>query len=483
MHMRYSELLNGVVHDGTIPEGVATSVAQDSRKVQSGSVFVCVKGETFDGHEYAQKALDMGAGMVVTQRKLGLKNEVVVKDSRKAYSLLCQNFFARPADKMTLIGVTGTNGKTTVSTVLWQVMKSLGIKCGLIGTSVCKIDELSVPAKFTTPEAWDLNALLAQMHKAGCTHVVMEASSQALAQDRLYGLRFELGIFTNLTQDHLDYHGTMENYYRAKKILLTQSENVLINHDDDAGHRLLRELEDGEKYSFSLDDNSANFMARNIVERAADVKFAFLGDGFLHPVKFGMPGAHNVSNALAVAGAAVILGQDAKLVANALGQVKGVSGRSEVLYSGEFTVIRDFAHTGDALEKLLSSLRPHVQGKMIVLFGCAGQRDAAKRTAMGEAATQYADEIFLTADNPREESVQDTMKQCISLLKRRKKAFAVEPQRKKAVQDALKTLKEQDMLLLCGKGHENYQVMDGYTVYLDESEIVAEWLVQNGLLR
>ena len=472
----YKNLLAGLVYTGTPPAGIPTGAAQDSRMVTRGSVFVCIKGRGFDGHDFAQRALEAGAGMLVTERHLGLAREVTVPDTRRAYGEICQNFFNRPADKLRLIGVTGTNGKTTVSSVLKQTLQSLGIKCGLIGTIGSEIGEVEVPAKFTTPEAWDMAALLARMVKAGCTHVVMEASSQALVQGRLSGLHFALGVFTNLTQDHLDYHGDMEAYFTAKKLLFSQSDTLLANLDDEWGARLLQECANAECKSFSVKNDAADFIAKNSELRPGGVRFAFLGNGFLQPVRFAIPGGYSVQNALAAGAAAVLLGQEPGAVAAALGRVAGVRGRCQVLYSGAFTVIRDFAHTGDGMEKLLSSLKPFVKGRLVVLFGCAGDRDPAKRPAMGQAAATYGDEIFIAADNPRTEEVQKTMRDAAGPIEDSGKPYYMEADREKAVHRALETLAEGDVLVLCGKGHEDYQVLDGWTQYLDEAALVAAWI-------
>lgn len=474
--MDYKSILAGLDYTGTPPGGTPTGATQDSRKVIRGTVFVCIKGQGFDGHDFAQKALDAGAGMIVSERPLGLPHEVTVPDTRRAYGEICQNFFDRPADKLKLIGVTGTNGKTTVSSVLKQTLQGMGVECGLIGTIGSEIGAVEVPAKFTTPEAWDMAALLARMVKAGCTHVVMEASSQALVQGRLSGLHFALGIFTNLTRDHLDYHGDMEKYFAAKKLLFGQCDTMLANLDDEWGARLLKECVRVEQKSFSAaGGEAADFAAKNVELRPGGVRFAFLGNGFLQPVKFAIPGGYSVENALAAGAAAVLLGYEPASVAAALGTVPGVKGRCQVLYSGPFTVIRDFAHTGDGMEKLLSSLRPFASQRLVVLFGCAGDRDAAKRPAMGQAAAHYADEIFLTADNPRTEDVEKTMRDALAPIEESGKPCHLQPDREQAVDMALDTLHEGDMLVLCGKGHEDYQVMDGWTQYLDESVLVRRW--------
>lgn len=474
--MDYRTLMDGISHSGEIPKGEASLITQDSRKAELGAVFVCIAGETVDGHNFAQKARAAGAGMIIAERHLGLINEVVVADTKETYATLCQRFFGNPAQKLTLVAVTGTNGKTTVSTVLKQVLEMGGVSCGLIGSVSSEIAGMEIPAKFTTPEAWDVAALMSRMVKAGCTHLVMEASSQGLAQMRLFGLKFALAVFTNLTQDHLDAHGDMEKYFKAKSLLFRQSEAMLVNCDDEWGRRLLDESNCKRKYTYSARESSADFTAHGIVLRSGGVKFGFLASRQLHPVMFPMPGEYSVYNALAVGGAAVLLGLDEARVAGYLGAVKGVRGRGEVLYNGSCTILRDFAHTGDAIDKLLGALRPYVHNRMVVLFGCAGERDAAKRPAMSKAAATWGDVIYLTSDNPRGEDPEKIFEDALPALEASGKPLYTFIDREEAIHSALEALREGDTLVLCGKGHEDYQVLDGRTVYLDERQLVEEWL-------
>ncbi|MFQ9992335.1 Mur ligase family protein [Ruthenibacterium lactatiformans] len=261
--MELQVLFSGVPYTGTLPQGEAVLVTQDSRRACPGAVFVCARGMTTDGHDHARKALEAGAVCIVTERPLGLPGEVQVASGRKAYAQLCQNFFGRPAEKLRLVAVTGTNGKTTVTTLIKQTLEQAGCKAGLIGTIHTEIDAMDVPAKYTTPEPWDLNALFSRMVLAGCTFAVMEASSQALDQLRLWGLTFEVGVFTNLTQDHLDYHKTFENYFAAKKSLFSQVKHMVVNLDDSYGRHLLDEVH-GPERTFSAGDDVGDCTARNI---------------------------------------------------------------------------------------------------------------------------------------------------------------------------------------------------------------------------
>lgn len=480
--MTYKQLLQGIEYTGKAPDGEGVLITQDSRKVVPGAVFVCVQGRSFDGHALAQKALESGAGLVVAQKPLGTGQEIVVKDTRAAYGLLCQAFFGNPAQKLTLVAVTGTNGKTTVSTVLKQLLSACGLRCGLIGTVGSEIGDMKIPARFTTPEAWDMAALLSRMHAAGCTHVVLEASSQALAQQRLYGIHFALGVFTNLTRDHLDYHGTMESYYEAKKSLFNSCAAALINVDDEWGQRLQTELPAGiHAATYSAKDVTATHTAKDIHLSAAGVKFSWQSPDIKENICFPMPGDYSVQNALAVAAAASMLGISSKKVAEHLKDVPGVAGRCQILCSKPYTIVCDFAHTGDAIEKLLAALRPYVEGRMIVLFGCAGERDPEKRAPMSASAAEYGDMVFLTSDNPRKEELETIMQDALPALKASGKPYKVVEDRREAVLLALNELRDKDMLVLCGKGHEDYQVMNGYTLYVSEAQIVQNWIKDHNL--
>ncbi len=478
--MTFDKLFTNIEFEGKLPEGNVEFITQDSRRVDKNTIFICAKGHKTDGHNYATAAVEKGAVCIVTERKLGLENEIVVKNARKTYAVLCANFFNNPASKLKLTAVTGTNGKSTVTTVLKQILEQTGNKVGLIGTIHTQIDTMEIPAKYTTPEAWDLNALLSRMVAAECNHAVMEASSQALDQMRLWGIQFDVGVFTNLTQDHLDYHGTFENYYKAKKSLFKQVKSMVVNIDDSYGVRLIEECDVSKKISISRENDNADYTAHNIKLSAAGVKFEMVSIGNIQSINFPMPGDFSVSNALLATAAAIELGTDIKSVANALKTSKGVRGRAEVLYHNDFTVLCDFAHTGDAIEKVLSGIAPFVKGRFFVLFGCAGERDAKKRPEMASAVVKYADFTVLTSDNPRKEDPYDIINDVEPTLKKSGKPYVVQVERREALQTALSLLQTDDVLIMCGKGHEDYQVVDGVTIYLDEHRIVKQWLAVNG---
>ena len=359
-NMNIQSVLKDVKYQGTVKDFDTDFVTDDSRKVRAGCVFVCSKGLTFDGHTFAAKALEIGAKLVVCERDMGLEDQIIVENSRQTYSLMCANLFGNPSRKMKMIGITGTNGKTTSAFLIKDLLEQQGKKVGLMGTVQNMIDQQIIPAKFTTPQPYELQALLAQMYKSGCEYVVMEVSSQALVQNRLYGITYDVAVFTNLTQDHLDYHKTMENYFDAKCILFENSRNIVVNADDSYGKIVAQRYKDKNLITFSAKNDDADFTAKNINFTHNSVKFLMVGKGSINRVNFPMPGEYSVHNAMGAALACVALDIDESAAANALNNVKGVKGRCEILVKEPFTVICDYAHTGDGLENVLSSLRPFV---------------------------------------------------------------------------------------------------------------------------
>jgi UDP-N-acetylmuramoyl-L-alanyl-D-glutamate--2,6-diaminopimelate ligase len=451
-------------------------VTDDSRKVRPGCIFVAVKGSSFDGNTFIKKAFEIGAILAITEENTTIKGVIQVENARKAYAIICANLFDNPAKKLKSVGITGTNGKTTSAFLIKDTLEALGQKTGLIGTVQNMIGSQIIPAQYTTPPAYELNALLSAMVKSGCKYVVMEASSQALAQYRLYGLKFKVGVFTNLTRDHLDYHGTMENYFKAKCLLMDNSKTIVTNIDDEYGEKIRDIYKDKNPVTFSTSRNEASFTAKNIVFEAGGVKFVFVGKGSIERVEVPMPGQYTVHNAMGALIAVSSLGFDGHKAAEAMSKIKGVKGRCEVLVKKPYTVIRDFAHTGDGLENLLSGLHPFKKNRLIVLFGCAGQRDSKKRYEMAYRVAKYADKVIITSDNPRKEPIESTMKECTEVFDKLGTDYIAEHDRRKAVIKAMDMLQPEDMLLLCGKGHEDYQVLADRTLYLDEKEIVDKYI-------
>jgi len=473
------DLLNGVdvkfSPDQDADRKIA-SITRDSRQVSEGAVFFCIKGQKFDGHDHAEKALEAGAAAVVVQRDLGLKRQIITEDMHRAYSTACANFFGNPADKLKLIGVTGTNGKTTVTYLVKQILTSAGVKTGLIGTIQNEIGDTVIPAKHTTPDPFQLHAMLARMHEAGCEYVVMEVSSHALDQKRAEGLRFISAAFTNLTQDHLDYHGTMEAYYQAKKKLFSMCDTAVINVDDKYGQRLNGEAE-CKTLTYACETSDADYSAHNIKFTEKGSSFAFLAGSTLKRVNFAQPGLFSVSNAMAAGVLCLAAGIDLEAVIEGLNRCTGVSGRFEILPANtDYTIIRDYAHSPDGLEKVLGTIRSFAAGRIVTLFGCAGNRDRTKRPMMAEAVARLSDFCIITSDNPRDEDPEQIIKDALPGIKQHRTPYKAIVDRYEAIRWALENTQPGDVLVLAGKGHEDYQVLDYGTIYFDEREIVLSLL-------
>ena len=345
--MKLYDLIEGLA-ETTLENIEITDLTSDNRKdFKKGAMFVCIKGNTFDGHSVARQMIEKGASCVVVQKDLGIENQIIVSDTREIYPALCAYWFSNPQKKLRLIGVTGTNGKTTITTVIKKVLTELGVKVWLIGTCQNEIGDKILHTERTTLEPYDLYELLAQMAEEKCEFTVMEVSSQALEQKRVGPLHFDIALFTNLTQDHLDVHGTMENYYKAKKLLFSMCDKALINIDDESGKRYLKEIQ-CEKYSFSTTEN-ADFKADDIRLSASGVEYSFSDGEARLPVRFNMPGHFNVSNSLAVIACLDKLGFETEKIIKLIDKTSGVRGRAEVVPTGrDFTVISDYAHTHDA---------------------------------------------------------------------------------------------------------------------------------------
>ena len=474
--MKLYELIKGVATTN-LPDMEITDLTSDNRKeIKEGGMFVCIKGNTFDGHTAAEQMIEKGASVVVVERDLGLPNQIVVADSRSAYTELCASWFGHPERKMKLVGVTGTNGKTTITTVLKKVLSEFGCKTGLIGTCQNEIGDEIIPTSRTTPEPYDLFELFRRMADAGCEYVVMEVSSQGLEQKRVGPCQFKIGVFTNLTQDHLDVHGSMENYYQAKKMLFDKSESGLINIDDMAGKRFRKEIPCPTK-TYSAEEK-ADFYAEDIILSADGVKYVFCDRTSKYNVDFKMPGLFNVSNSLAVIACCETLGFDVETAIKYINSMQGVRGRAEVVPTGrDFTVICDYAHTPDAIVNVLSAIKGSAKGKVKCLFGCGGNRDATKRPLMAAAAADNADFLIVTSDNPRNENPEEIIKDVLEGLKGKDTPYVTICDRREAIHWAVQNAEKDDVIVLAGKGHEDYQILaGGEKIHFDEREVVAEAL-------
>lgn len=478
--MKLSDLLRDVITATAYEDIDIAGVSSDTRKLNKGDLFVALRGGAFDGHKFAAEAVKLGAAAVVCEEALGLPVEIIVEDSHIAYAHICATLMGNPERRLTLVGVTGTNGKTTTTHIIKHILTECGHKTGLIGTNSIQIGELIIPAKYTTPDPMTLFTTLRRMADLGCSHAVMEVSSHGLCQNRVAGINFAVGVFTNLTQDHLDYHGDMESYFAAKKKLFYHSDRAVINYDDPHGLILLGELKE-KAVSFSIKEDAATYTARSIQIKSSGSSFAFVGSGVIARVSIPMPGEFSVSNAMAAICACLELGLPLERAAAAASSCPGVSGRCELLYSGEdFTVIRDYAHSPDGLEKILAAIRAFAPGRIVTLFGCAGNRDRTKRPIMAEAVAKNTDFAILTSDNPRQEDPEQIIEDALPGLIKHSTPHKVITDRYEAIKWALKSLKKDDILLLAGKGHEDYQVLDFGTIYFDEKVIVAELLAQRG---
>ena len=450
-----------------------TGLTDDSRKVQSGMVFACIRGERFDGHTAAAEALEKGAAAVLVDHDLGLGDrQILTEDTRALYGKLCAAWFGHPERKMRFIGVTGTNGKTTITNLIKHILTENGRKVGLIGTIQNEIGDEIVHTDNTTPFVYDLMALYAKMAEAGCDDVVMEVSSFGLVQQRIGETHFAAAVFTNLTQDHLDYHGTMENYYQAKKLLFSRCDTAVIDTDDDYGKRLYSEVT-CPKIAYGS-SNQADFYADAIKLRADGTSFWLCCGGKSYPVDLHLTGMFNVSNALAAVAACCAVGMSVDDVRKALETCTGVRGRCEVIPTGrDFTVICDYAHTPDALENILTTARDFTAGRLICVFGCGGDRDRGKRPLMGAVAAELADLVVVTSDNPRTEGPEDIIEDILPGMEGMDTQCHVEPDRPEAICWALSQARPGDVVVLAGKGHETYQEINGVQYHLDEREVVA----------
>lgn len=460
-----------------------TGIEFDSRKVAPGYLFVATRGTAVDGHDFIAAAIEKGAVAVVCEQMpeqtVNKVAYVRVANSAEALGFLASAWYGYPSSKLTLLGVTGTNGKTTIATLLYQLFRALGNKTGLLSTVCNYVDDLEVEATHTTPDALNLNALLHQMVEAGCTYAFMEVSSHSVEQGRIAGLKFDGGVFTNLTRDHIDYHLTFENYLKAKKKFfdqLSEDSFALTNADDKNGMVMLQNTK-AKKYTYSL-RGLANFKTK-ILEHSFEGMLLDMND---KEVNVSFIGKFNASNLSAVYGAAVLLGADEMETLRIISSLKSVSGRFETLHAPSgFTAIVDYAHTPDALNNVISTINQILQGsgRLITVVGCGGNRDKGKRPMMAREAVDGSWKAILTSDNPRFEDPQEILKDMTDGLDavQRTKALTI-VDRREAIKTACALAQPGDVVLIAGKGHENYQIIQGVKHHFDDREEVK--LVVNG---
>ncbi len=459
------------------PDTEIRDICYDSRAVRPGDLFVAVEGFQSDGHRFIPMALEKGAAAVLCQHAPADDGPyIITDDSRKALALVSGAYFGHPAERMTMVGVTGTNGKTTVTLLIKHILEDvLGAKVGLVGTISNWIGDEQLQTERTTPESYDLQKLFARMAAAGCTHAVMEVSSHALALDRVAGVRFDAALFTNLTQDHLDFHKTMENYAGAKAMLFSRCEKAAVNADDPWGTFML-ERSTCPAETFSAAGRKADLWAEDVTLSAGAVDFTACAGGERAPVHLAIPGSFSVSNGLAAMAAGRMLGLSLADCAASLGRAVGVKGRVEVVPTpDDFTVIIDYAHTPDALEKVLKTMKEAADGRVVALFGCGGDRDRTKRPLMGAIAARTADFCVVTSDNPRSEDPEVIIGDILAGMPP-EAPMKVISDRPAAIRWAIDNHLPGDVIVLAGKGHETYQEVNGVKRHMDEREIVAEHL-------
>ncbi len=480
--MTVQQLFQGICTKTDISSFADTEIGQlcfDSRKVKEGTMFFCIQGETTDGHLYAEKAAAAGAAVIVAQHVTAAKlPHILVEDSREALFYACANFYHHPERELKLIGVTGTNGKTSTTFFIKALLDAMGKKSGLLGTVRNMIGDRVLESSFTTPEPSQLFEIFDQMHQEGVEYVIMEISSHALAQQRVAGLEFEVGVFTNLTQDHLDYHLTMEAYKEAKARLFEQSKNCVFNIDDAAGAEFAKMDRQGVcTVTYSAKSNQADYVARDVALHADGVEFYLLTSGALCRARVSTPGEFTVYNVMAAVAALCSAGLSFDEITAHLSALKNVDGRAQLIATGkDFTVMLDYAHTPDALENILRTVRGYAEGRVVTLFGCGGDRDKSKRPLMGEMAARYSDFVIVTSDNPRSEDPAKIIEDILPGVKQKTSKFVVIENRKEAIAYALQHARKDDIILLAGKGHEKYQILADGKIDFDEEQIVKDIL-------
>ena len=480
--MKLSQLLAGVdiVSTTADMDMEVGGVACDSRKVQPGDLFVAVVGYATDGNRYIPMAFQKGAKVVVSAMPCeGDAPYVQVRSDRLALAQIGANFYHHPTTKMTMIGVTGTNGKTSTTLLLKHVLETvLGAKVGLVGTMENHIGNQVLPAERTTPESLDLQGLFAQMESAGCGYAIMEVSSHSIALDRIAGIHYDVCAFTNLTEDHLDFHKTMEAYGAEKAKLFSRCDKAVINVDDEWADMMVSAA--ACPVLTTAQDAKAQLRAEDVRLQADGVTFTAVYEEKKVQVSLPIPGKFTVYNALSVLGIALQLGVSLEAAAKALLTAKGVKGRVEVVPTPNkpYTVLIDYAHTPDGLYNVLSSVKGYCKGRLIALFGCGGDRDPMKRPIMGKIGTDIADIAILTSDNPRTEDPNAILQDVLKGVDESKTNYVVIENRPKAIHYAMDIGQKDDIIVLAGKGHETYQEICGVKHPMDERDIVRDYLLE-----
>ncbi|GAA0115890.1 UDP-N-acetylmuramoyl-L-alanyl-D-glutamate--2,6-diaminopimelate ligase [Clostridium senegalense] len=475
--MRLSKLLNNIEYK--IVKGNSDinvkAIQYDSRKIKNGDAFFCIEGFVVDGHNYIKAAIEKGAKVIVVQRNIEISEDVtvvLVENSRKTLAIAAGNYYDNPSEKLNIIGITGTNGKTTSTFMIKSILEKCGHKVGLIGTIANYIGNEKLKSERTTPECLELQELFKNMVDNGVTHCVMEVSSHSLDLYRVYGVKFKESIFTNLTQDHLDFHKTFENYFNAKLKLFLASEISIINIDDSYGKQI-KDIANNKIITYSIDEES-DLKAYDLNLHSRGIEFKINYNNKVEIINLSIPGKYNVYNALGCIVAALNEGATIENIKEGLKSIM-VPGRCEIVTLNHdlgYDVIIDYAHTPDGLEKILKSVKEFTTGRLISVFGCGGDRDSVKRPIMGKIGATLSDIAIITSDNPRTEDPFKIIEDIKSGIK--SDNYIVIENRRDAIKEAMKMAKKNDIIVIAGKGHEDYQVLKNKTIHFDEREVIED---------
>lgn len=455
------------------------NIQYDSRNIKRGDIFFAIQGYSTDGHKFIESSIEKGAKVVVFDNEFKNQDKykditfIKVNNSRKALAVASSNYYGNPKEKLKLIGVTGTNGKTTSTFMIKSILEEAGFKVGVMGTISNYIGDKKIHTERTTPESLEIHKLFKDMVECGVDYCVMEVSSHSLYLDRVYGIKFDEAIFTNLTQDHLDFHKSFENYYNSKLILFKNSINSVINIDDKYGERVLKDA-GGKTFTYSI-KNHSDLKAENVELHSRGVNFTVDFKGNKEKINIHIPGEYNVSNALGSILACINEKISLRIIKKGLEKLLGVPGRCELVtreYNLEYDIIVDYAHTPDGLDNVLRTARDFTKGNLISVYGCGGDRDKTKRPIMGKIGTELSDFAIITSDNPRTEdpfSIIDDIVEGIN-----KDNYTVVENRREAIKKAMTMAKEHDVIVIAGKGHEDYQILKDKTIHFDEREVIKE---------
>ena len=483
--MKLNDIINGleiIKVNGNLDLDI-TNIEYDSRKVRENTLFICIKGFNSDGHKYIQNAIKSGAKSFLVQDDISIDGYTFIRvnDTRASMAKIADNFYNHPSKKFGVIGVTGTNGKTSITTLLSEILKSNNNKVGLIGTIKIFDGEEEIQSNSTTPESIELQNYFNRMLNNKCDYCAMEVSSHSLALNRVDETDFKLGLFTNLTPDHLDFHKDLEDYRRSKeKLFFKTSIANIINIDDDGGKKIYENIKylKTPVYTYGI-DNEADFMARDIQISSNGVSYKLKTPTYEDDIFVPIPGKFTVYNTLAVIAACYMLNLDKDVIIKTLKNTNGITGRFEIVENDkDINVIIDYAHTPDALENILNTVKEFAKGDIITVFGCGGDRDKIKRPLMGKISQKLSDICIITSDNPRNENPNLIIEDILSGLDKDIKNYKVIIDRKEAIEEAIKIAKKDDIIIIAGKGHENYQIIGKNKYHFDDKEIVKGYLMK-----